>query len=102
MEILTWIQDWYKKHCDEDWEHSYGLKIESLDNPGWQVKIDLADTELEGTVIEYELIENSDSDWYGWKIENNIFHAAGDPDKLQLLLEKFKEIAMAKRTNLRV
>lgn len=94
MEILTWIQDWYKERCDENWEHSYGLKIESLDNPGWQVKIDLSDTVLDGTVIEYQLVEKSETDWLGWKIENNVFHAAGDPNKLQLLLEKFKEIAV--------
>jgi hypothetical protein len=95
MQILSWIQDWYKRHCNESWEHSYSLRIESLDNPGWRVEIDLEDTELEGMVIEYKLIEKSKGDWYGLKIEDNVFHAAGDPAKLQFLLEKFKEIAMS-------
>lgn len=100
MNILSWIQDWYKEHCNESWEHSYGLTIESIDNPGWQVKIDLSETELEGVVIEYELIENSDSDWYGLKIENNIYLAAGDPGKLEFLLEKFREIVISKRESI--
>src|SRR5687767_10746727 len=96
MEILQWIQEWYKKQCDGNWEHSYGIKIESLDNPGWQIKIDLEGTELEGYEIKYTLIEKAPDDWYGLKIEENIFHAAGDPNKLIFLLEKFKETVSTK------
>lgn len=97
MEILQWLQQWYKQQCDGDWEHSCGIKIESLDNPGWQIKINLEDTALEGYNIEYNLFEKSENDWYGFKIENNIFHAAGDPNKLKFLLEKFKELVLSKK-----
>ncbi|MFT5930929.1 MAG: hypothetical protein ACI93G_000001, partial [Hyphomonas sp.] len=38
---------WYQSQCDGDWEHSFGLKIESLDNPGWSVHVDLEGTSLE-------------------------------------------------------
>lgn len=96
METLSWIQGWFKSHCNGNWEHSYGIKIETLDNPGWQVKIDLEGTDLEGTVTPYELIEKSDNDWYGYKIQDSVFHAAGDPDKLGVLLELFRGIAEAK------
>ena len=41
--LLNRIQDWYKINCDGDWEHSYGYKIETLDNHGWSVIIDLKD-----------------------------------------------------------
>ena len=44
--MLEWLQDWYLKQCDGGWEHEYGIKIETLDNPGWKVIIDLAYTEL--------------------------------------------------------
>ncbi len=37
MNTLTWIQKWYAKHCNGDWEHFYGVKIETVDNPGWSV-----------------------------------------------------------------
>lgn len=47
-EILIWIQDWYEAQCDGDWEHDYGVEINTLDNPGWMVKVDLTGTSLEG------------------------------------------------------
>ncbi len=43
---LARIQRWYASQCDGDWEHSHGLQIETLDNPGWHVVIDLRHTEL--------------------------------------------------------
>ncbi|MBI1185367.1 hypothetical protein GC194_13935 [bacterium] len=38
------IQNWYKLNCNGYWEHSYGYSIATLDNPGWTIRIDLADT----------------------------------------------------------
>jgi hypothetical protein len=35
------LQTWYQTQCDGDWEHQNGIRIETLDNPGWYVKIDL-------------------------------------------------------------
>ena len=40
------LQAWYAGECDGDWEHSYGVKIGPLDNPGWLVQIDLTGTSL--------------------------------------------------------
>ncbi len=44
--VLQRLQRWYASYCDQDWEHSYGVKIETLDNPGWLVHIDLERTRL--------------------------------------------------------
>src|SRR5690348_1300611 len=44
MEIIEWIQAWYLDQCDGHWEHQYGMVIETLDNPGWSIRV-----ELEGT-----------------------------------------------------
>ncbi|MDO7908781.1 Imm53 family immunity protein [Paenibacillus sp. JX-17] len=41
MEILKWLQEWYASQCDGDWEHSNGIKITSIDNPGWYVEINI-------------------------------------------------------------
>ena len=94
MEILNWIENWYSSQCDGDWEHQYGIVINTIDKPGWQVKIDLIYTYLEDVNIEYELFEISENDWYGYSIKNKIFEGAGDPTKLTFLLNKFKEIAI--------
>ena len=93
MNIMEWLSQWYKDKCNGEWEHLNSIKIESLDNPGWQIKIDLENTELEGYDIKYSLIEKSPNDWYGLKIQNNVFHAAGDTNKLLFLIEKFREIS---------
>lgn len=92
MEIIKWLEKWYEFHCDGDWEHSYGVKIETLDNPGWSLTVDLVDTSFEKIQIEYSLIESSEIDWYGYSIKNGIFNAVGDPTKLLFLIELFKKI----------
>ena len=46
MNALQRLQDWYSAQCNGDWEHQQGVRIESLDNPGWALDIDLADTAL--------------------------------------------------------
>jgi hypothetical protein len=90
--ILQWIQQWFQSQCDGNWEHMMGITISTLDNPGWDIKIELEGTELEG--LEMKLILNNidDDDWYGLKVENNVFEAFGDPSKLEFLLAEFKKI----------
>jgi|GEM_PF-3181522 len=39
MNVFTELTNWYQNQCDGDWEHKYGVSIETLDNPGWIVKI---------------------------------------------------------------
>jgi hypothetical protein len=41
---LERLQRWYLGECNGDWEHSYGVRIDTLDNPGWIVTIDLHET----------------------------------------------------------
>ena len=42
------------------------------------------------TSQEWKLFELSDDNWVGYKIENNIFSASGDPRKLNLMILIFK------------
>jgi len=93
MEIINWIQDWYSAQCDGDWEHNFGVRIATLDNPGWSVTIDLTDTDLQDLNFEYQLFNNGDDDWFGYSVKEGKFNGASDPQKLKLLLEKFREIA---------
>lgn len=92
MEIIDWIKKWYLNHCDGDWEHNYGITIQTIDNPGWEVMIDLKETEHEDLICDNHLQVNSDNDWYSYKIENSKFIAYGDPEKLDTILIKFKEL----------
>lgn len=92
MDILKWIQNWYKSNCNGDWEHGYGVKIETIDNPGWGVKIDLKGTKWENVKLDPIFVDKGDLDWYSIKLENNSFEAACDPDKLSFVLNIFKEL----------
>ena len=44
--ILKWLEEWYNGNCDGDWQHEYGIKIETVDNPG-SIKIALSYTPIE-------------------------------------------------------
>ncbi|NRD21007.1 hypothetical protein HNV08_13200 [Winogradskyella eckloniae] len=92
MEILEWIQDWFKSNCDGDWEHGDAIQITTLDNPGWDVEIDISKTSIANLEIKWVLNENGKQDWYGVKIQNQRFRAAGDASKLTYLLNLFREM----------
>jgi hypothetical protein len=47
MDIFEWMENCDLSMCDGEWEHYYGVKIDTLDNPGWIVQIDIMDTGLE-------------------------------------------------------
>lgn len=92
MELLEWTQNWFKDNCDGDWERGNGIQITTLDNPGWEVEIDISKTSIANLNLKGILNENSKQDWYGVKIENQKFIASGDSDKLTFLLGLFKEM----------
>ncbi len=86
--LLTRLQNWYLINCDGDWEHGYGVSIETLDNPGWKVKINLDDTCL--TELQYEKqVDNGTFDWLFIKVNEKQFEDAGDTSKLTTILEIF-------------
>ncbi|WP_282178447.1 immunity 53 family protein [Maribacter stanieri] len=92
MDILDWIQDWFKDNCDGDWEHGEVIQITTIDNPGWEVEIDISNTSIASMNLDWILNETSKQDWYGVKIADQKFTAAGDIGKLKFLLGLFKEM----------
>lgn len=92
MEILDWIQDWFKSQCDGDWEKDEVIQITTLPTPGWEVEIDISKTSIANLEIKWILNEINRQDWYGVKVENQKFLAAGDASKLIFLLDLFKQM----------
>ena len=86
--ILTRLQNWYKTNCDGDWEHSWGLSIGTIDNPGWSVKIHLEDTCLSNLVYKYST-DNGTFDWIDIKVKDQTFEAYCSPEKLIEVLKIF-------------
>jgi hypothetical protein len=83
------LQRWYVAQCNGDWEHTYGVTIESLDNPGWRVQIDLVQTELETLADGGNRVERSDTDWLVWQVADGRFEAGCGPHNLGEALEAF-------------
>ena len=98
MDIIKRLENWYFSHCDNDWEHSYGVKIGTLDNPGWFVEINLTDTLLED--IPFEAVEFGDSEdrsatWLHCHYKDAVFFGYGSYQMLSTILQKFLDWADA-------
>ncbi|WP_407667455.1 Imm53 family immunity protein [Myxococcus dinghuensis] len=47
MNQTTWLATWFRNQCNGNWEHTRGISITTIDNPGWLVTVD-----LQGTTVE--------------------------------------------------
>ncbi len=88
---IGWLQDWYLSQCNDDWEHQFGIKVETLDNPGWKIEIDLSETELSEASFAPQRIERSANDWISCKVVDDKFQAACGPRNLTETLELFRQ-----------
>ena len=88
MNPIQKLQKWYSSQCDGDWEHEFGVKLETLDNPGWSISIDLEMTSLEGVEFE-ESNQVTELDWYHLRAKDNKYVGSGDPNKLDFIISHF-------------
>ena len=91
VDDLNWLMEWYASQCDGDWEHSYGIELGTLDNPGWNLTIDLEYTHLEAcpfTKVEYHLM--SDVSWWRCEVKDKKFLALCGPKDLMSILAIFR------------
>ncbi len=93
FDILEKLQAWYATQCDGDWEHEFGVQIDSLDNPGWTVSIDLKGTGLEAVKMKPIRVLAGDNDWLVCEVKGRKFIGNGDPSKLKRILEIFLSLA---------
>jgi hypothetical protein len=100
---LAWLMEWYVAQCDEDWEHTYGVAIDTLDNPGWSLTVDLCGTPLERrpfvpvyeNVGDEEPVQGLDGDvsWVVCKVEDLKFKGYSGPRDLGRLVSIFRRWA---------
>lgn len=75
-EGIAFIEAWYVSHCDGEWEHEFGIRIATIDNPGWHLEIDIVDTSLEGVVTERSRRDLPDGEWLIAWSDGEKFHAS--------------------------
>jgi hypothetical protein len=101
MDALQQLQQWYLGQCDGDWEHSYGVTVATLDNPGWHLQVELSGTPLENrpfAPVHYGMFDDAESsghDWIHCKVDGGKFVGAGGPLKLGELITVFLRWAAA-------
>ena len=96
MSTLKRLQDWYRIHCNNDWEHDERIKIINLDNPGWRVEIDISSTILEGKKYIPQKSgnpEQRENDWIDCSINDNIFVGIGSYNMLEKIISEFLQWA---------
>jgi hypothetical protein len=93
MDAIEFLQAWYRDQTNGEWEHARGVTIETLDNPGWRVTIDLVETPLEGASMKGVRREKSAQDWLVCEVERNQFRGDGDSRKLLAILQLFQSWA---------
>lgn len=89
METIERLQNWYKENCNSQWEHQYGVSIDTLDNPGWSIIIDLSETQLLSVPFKEIKIERSDEDWLVCRKADEKFEAFGGISNLGEILIVF-------------
>jgi hypothetical protein len=91
MDDLKWLMEWFASQCDGDWEHGYGITLQTLDNPGWSLSVNLENTVLETRPFapqEHNLM--SDVSWWLCRVKDNRFLAYCGPRDLPAILAVFR------------
>ena len=92
---LLWIQSFYLSVCKklnlEENEYDYDITITTCDNPGWIVTIYLEDIGISNKEFKKIFYDKGKEDWLSCKVENNVFIGAGDPTKLDIIIQAFRD-----------
>jgi Immunity protein 53 len=88
-DVLSRLAAWYAGQCDGNWEHAYGVAIDTLDNPGWSVRVDLRETNLDGAPFARVETNRGEHDSLVCWVENAQFNATCGPRNLGEALRVF-------------
>ena len=88
MSVST-LERWYVSQCNGEWEHGYGVRISTLDNPGWAVRIGLHDTKKQDASFDHIKIDRTENDWIHYWAEKREFQIRCGPLNLSEAIEIF-------------
>jgi hypothetical protein len=89
MGNLLWLQNWYVK---QSYNYIIDIKIQTTENRGWSVSIDLTNSKYDQLPDYYLNIESPEYDKYTVELKDKVFKAEGNFTKLDFLIEKFREL----------
>jgi len=86
---LSALEQWYASQCNGEWEHGYGVQIDTLDNPGWNMRIGLHGTKRQGAALARVALNRSQDDWISYWVEKEEFQVACGPKNLSEAIDIF-------------
>ena len=87
---LEWLDGWYQRQCNGEWEHTQGVRLKSLDDPGWHLTINLAGTSAVNARPQQLRMETQSGGWLACSIADECFEGSGDPRKLEQIIGVFR------------
>lgn len=87
---LVWLLNWFHQQCDGDWEHGNGVRIGTLDNPGWYLTISIKDTDCETKEFKDITTERSENDWFHCFVRDGKFEGPCGPFNLPEVIQVFR------------
>jgi hypothetical protein len=86
---LSTLERWYASQCNGEWEHGYGVRIYTLDNPGWRARIGLHDTKKQGAKLERVSVTRSENNWISYWAKDEEFQIACGSENLSEAIDIF-------------
>lgn len=91
--ILYELASWFSMQCDGNYEHMEGITIETLDNPGWSIKVSLDGTLLQDKsfvpIKRGDPDDVNDSEWIDCYKQDDFFIAYGGRAMLEEIIRIF-------------
>ena len=88
LKPLEIIDEWFKTLVNGEWEHHNGIKIETTDNPGWMITINLP-LDLQKKSDEINNIIKKSDEVEGMIKNGNLYIYSVD---LKVLINEFSRI----------
>ena len=93
-DTLARLAAWHLSQCNGEREHAHGIKVDTLDDPGWTIDIDLAGTTLvDAPFGVHEDRYDHEVSWLRCWTEAAVFHAACGPGRLEDALRVYRSWA---------
>ena len=86
MNSISKLCTWYANQSPDDWQE---VRIVTIDNPGWSLKVDLEGTALSPKPFAETRRDSSDTDWLVARKNGNVFEAFGGPLNLDEMIGVF-------------
>ena len=90
MEQTLWLESLLRSLCDGEWEHGNGIRIETLDNPGWAISIEVEGTDLECHAFESISLRRTEDDWMDCHLEGTVLQAFCGPGNLKEAIDTLR------------